>query len=519
MVVVFTIRNLYCETIMSYKLFINRIILLLQVYLFVVCFSTTNACAYQDTLEKIKSTGVLVWGFDAEGGAPYVFHDPKHPSKLIGFEVELVEAIAGELGVKVQHFQNAWDSILLSLLRGDFDIALNGIEITSDRELAVSFTRPYYAYAEQIVTRASETRINRFEDLRGMKVGTLYNTVAKQMLEELGEVQVNSYSGQVEPFKDLLLSRIDAVFVDLPVALYYAMPNPQLRMAGEPVGEGYYGIAVRKEDTALAEELNKIIEKLLRSGELKKIYKRWGVWNASQEKLFYSEGFLQKYAESPPTVSEKAPLAVTTFLPTLLKGALVTIGISILSMMLAVGLGLILAIMRLYGNTWLQRISTAYIEIYRGTPLLIQLYILYYGLPNIGITLSAFAAAILGLGMNYAAYESEIYRAGIQAIPKGQTEAALSLGMSRRLTLKRIILPQALRITIPPMTNDFIALFKDSSLVSVIAMVELTKSYSMLAAASMNFFQLGIITAFLYFGMSYPLSLFARRLEKKLKLP
>ena len=502
---------------MNRKHFIIRTISILQICFFMMYFSITDTFAYQDTLEKIKSSGVLTWGFDADGGAPYVFHDPKHPSKLIGFEVDIVEAIARELGVKVQNFQNEWDSILLSLQRGDFDIALNGIEITSDREQSVLFTRPYFVYAEQIVVRDSDNRIHRLDDLHGKKVGTLYNTVAKRMLEEMGDVAVSTYSGQVEPFKDLSLNRIDAVLVDLPIAFYYAAPNPQLRMVGEPVGEGYYGIAVRKEETALAEELNIIIEKILRSGELKKIYERWGVWNTSQEKLFLHEGLLQKYTESPPSISEKVPLRVTTFLPTLLKGALVTVGISILSMILAVVLGLILAIMRLYGNKWLQRVSTAYIEFYRGTPLLIQLYILYYGLPNIGITLSAFIAAILGLGMNYAAYESEIYRAGIQAIPKGQTEAALSLCMSGRLILRRIILPQAFRIAIPPMTNDFIALFKDSSLVSVIAMVELTKSYSMLAAASMNFFQLGIITALLYFGMSYPLSIYARRLERKLK--
>ena len=504
--------------IMNNKLFFTRIIFLLQICLSIIYFSSTNSFAYQNTLEKIKNTGVLTWGFDAEGGAPYVFHDPKHPSKLIGFEVELVEAIARELGVKVQHFQNAWDSILLSLQRGDFDVALNGIEVTADREQVIQFTRPYYAYTEQIVIRDSDNRINGIEDLHGKKVGTLYNTVARRMLEEMGNITISTYSGQVEPFMDLSLSRIDAVFVDSPIASYYAMPNPQLRLVGKPAGEGYYGIAVRKEDTALTEELNKIIEKLLRTGELKKIYGRWGLWNISQEKLFLHEEFLQKYTEYLPSVSEKTSSKVIKFLPTLLKGALVTVGISILSMMLAVGLGLILAIMKIYGNTWLRKISTAYIEIYRGTPLLIQLYILYYGLPSIGIALSAFVAAILGLGMNYAAYEAEIYRAGIQSIPKGQTEAALSLGMSSRLTLKRIILPQALRVAIPPMTNDFIALFKDSSLVSVIAVVELTKCYSILASASMDFFKLGVITALLYFGMSYPLSLYARKLEKKLRL-
>ena len=123
----------------------------------------------------------------------------------------------------------------------------------------------------------------------------------------------------------------------------------------------------------------------------------------------------------------------------------------------------------------------------------------------------------MGLAMNYAAYEAEIYRAGIEAIPRGQMEAALSLGMTRGLAVRRVILPQAARIALPPVTNDFIALFKDSSLVSVIAMVELTKTYSILSATTLRFFELGLITALLYFGMSYPLSVMARRLERKLK--
>jgi polar amino acid transport system substrate-binding protein len=186
-------------------------------------------------------------------------------------------------------------------------------------------------------------------------------------------------------------------------------------------------------------------------------------------------------------------------------------------MAFAVTLGIFITVLRLYGRPPFTTLAAGYVELYRGTPLLIQLYILYYGLPNIGISLSPFLAAIIGLGMNYAAYEAELYRAGISAISKGQMEAAVSLGMSRNLALRRIIFPQALRIALPGITNDFIALFKDSSLVSVIAMVELTKTYSIHAATSLRFFELGLITAALYFGMSYPLSIMARRLEARLK--
>jgi polar amino acid transport system substrate-binding protein len=186
-------------------------------------------------------------------------------------------------------------------------------------------------------------------------------------------------------------------------------------------------------------------------------------------------------------------------------------------MALAVTLGLFLALVRLYGRAPFTYLSIAYIEIYRGTPLLIQLFILYYGLPNIGISLSPWAVAFIGLGMNYAAYEAELYRGGILAIPKGQMEAALSLGMSRSLAIRRIILPQSLRIALPGITNDFIALLKDSSLVSIIAMVELTKTYNILSASTLRFWELGLITAVLYLGMSYPLSLLARRLENRLQ--
>jgi polar amino acid transport system substrate-binding protein len=155
------------------------------------------------------------------------------------------------------------------------------------------------------------------------------------------------------------------------------------------------------------------------------------------------------------------------------------------------------------------------VEVFRGTPVLLQLYVLYYGLAGV-LSLSAWSAAILGLGLNYAAYESEIYRAGLEAVPRGQTEAALSLGMSRGLALRRIVVPQALRVALPGMTNDFIALLKDSSLVSVITVVELTKRMTIAAVDLHGWLAPGALCAALYFAMSYPLARLARRLERRL---
>jgi len=155
------------------------------------------------------------------------------------------------------------------------------------------------------------------------------------------------------------------------------------------------------------------------------------------------------------------------------------------------------------------------VELFRGTPVLLQLYVLYYGLAPV-VRIGAIPAAIVGLGMNYAAYEAEVYRAGVTAVPSGQMEAALSLGMSVPLAMRRIVLPQAMRFALPNVTNDFIALLKDSSLVSVITVVELTKQMTITAVDLRGWLIPGLLCAALYFAMSYPLSRWAKRLEARL---
>jgi polar amino acid transport system substrate-binding protein len=204
------------------------------------------------------------------------------------------------------------------------------------------------------------------------------------------------------------------------------------------------------------------------------------------------------------------------YLPLLLRGAVTTVELSVLGMIVAVGFGLLVVLARLDGPAPVRWLAQAYVEVVRGTPLLIQLFLIYYGLPQIGVRLNAFLAGILGLGLNYAANEAENYRAGIQSIPIGQTEAALALGMSRAQILRRIILPQAFRVVIPPVTNDFISMFKDSSIVSVITMVELTKVYGELATSTYDYIGLGLMTAGIYFALSYPASIFANWLERRL---
>ncbi|MSP93154.1 MAG: transporter substrate-binding domain-containing protein [Myxococcales bacterium] len=200
----------------------------------------------------------------------------------------------------------------------------------------------------------------------------------------------------------------------------------------------------------------------------------------------------------------------------LTQSAGMTVVLAALSFPLAILLGMLVAVGRLYGPLWLRPILTIYVEFLRGTPVMLQLYFIFFFLPEIGIAVPAFWTGVLGLAINYSAYESEIYRAGLQAIPPGQMEAALSLGMSRATALRHIIVPQAFRIVIPPVVNDFIALFKDTSVCSVVTIVELTKRFSVLSMSTQATVELMVITAVLYLLMSYPMSVVARHIEKKL---
>ncbi len=200
----------------------------------------------------------------------------------------------------------------------------------------------------------------------------------------------------------------------------------------------------------------------------------------------------------------------------LLRGAVTTVELSVLAMALAVVVGLVLVLMRLYGIAPVRWGAKAYVEVVRGTPLLIQLFLIYYGLPEIGIRLNAFLAGNPGPGPELCGERGGELPGRHPVHPPGQTEAALALGMSRGQTLRHVVLPQALRVVIPPVTNDFIAMFKDSSIVSVITMVELTKVYGMLAMSTYDYIGLGLMTAGIYFALSYPASLYAAWLERRL---
>ncbi len=456
-----------------------------------------------DALARVRVRGTLRWGGDMQGGEPYVFQDPAH-GRLVGFEVELADALAERLGVRAEFAQNDWQTLLASLERGDFDIALNGLEVTPARAGRVAFTRPYYRFSELLVVR-KEGAARSLADLRGRRVGTLEGSLALDLLRAHPEVETVLYEGVEEPYLDLEQGRTDGVLLDNIIAARYGLPRPSLTAAGV-VGEGVYAIALRPQDQSLVTAVDEALGALRNDGTLRGILQRWNLWDERQRGL----------EDASPAFSDQRPLGLgLVHAPLFLRAAAITVLVSTLAMLLAVVGGLVLSVARRYGGPIVAAAAGVYIELLRGTPVLLQLYVLYYGLAPI-LPLDAFTAAVVGLGLNYAAYEAELYRAGLEAVPVGQTEAALALGMSRVVTFRRIVLPQALRVALPGMANDFIALLKDSSLVSVITVVELTKQMTITAVDVRGWLGPGLACAGLYLLLSLPLSRLARRLERRL---
>lgn len=488
---------------------------LLQVMLPAVLALSAGSCAGPEdtngTLAKIKKSGVLKWGADIQGGAPYIYENPDKPEEIKGFEVALADALAAELGVKAEFVQNDWSALVPSLERETFDIAMNGLEVTPARSGRVLFTRPYYVFASRLMARRdNHVAVKSLDDLKGKRVGTLTNSFTADQLLSHG-IEPVYYEGVEEPYQDLVSGRIDAVFHDDIIAGRYGEVKPELRVVTD-FDDGFYAIATRKDDLALREAVDEALEKVIQSGKLEEILRAEGIWNDRQIGLRAWSDDDQRRLLGDAHV---APSMRWHHIVTFIEAAGVTLLISVLAMALAIPLGLALAVARLYGGWVVSKLAEAYVELYRGTPVLLQLYVLYYGLAPI-IKFDALTAAVIGLGMNYAAYEAEVYRAGIQAVPRGQMEAALSLGMPTSLALRRVVLPQGFRLALPSVTNDFIALLKDSSLVSVITVVELTKRMTITAVDVRSWMIPGALCALLYFMMSYPLSLYARRLEARL---
>lgn len=449
------------------------------------------------------------------------------PTRLIGFEVELAELLAKRLGTTAKPVAGPWDKLLELLARGDFDIALNGIEVAAEKKRVALLSRPYFAAAEVLTIRRGDASAPRtLEALKGKRVGTLPGSLAERIAQRF-EADVRTYEGgQDEIYDDLKLGRTDAVLLDEVIARYYGELDDVFETVRGDFGVVEYSIAARLDDQPRIDELNRALDALIADGSLRLLYERWGLWTPATAKLLGDADATPRHPALEydrwkaavghlPPFWERVRTRYPAYLPLFAKGAGLTVLTSLAAMLLAIGLGVLLAVGRRFGPRLVRAVCVAYIEFFRGTPLLVQLTMIYFGLPELGLKLDPFFAGVLALGLNYAAAEAENYRAGLESVPRGQFEASQVLGLSTFQTLRFVVGPQAVRISIPPMTNDFIALLKDSSLVSIVTLTELTKTYTTLANSTRDHLGLGLLVALCYLLVGLPFARLARVVEAR----
>ena len=492
-----------------------------SIILFAIWLTTVTALASSPATPAGQEPE-LRYGTDT-ASAPFSFRDAKDVSKVIGLDVDVIEAVAKQMHYKPVLVDNKWDNLVPGLQRGIYDAAVDGIEVTGEHASVIGFSTPYFITDLQLVVLRENNTIKSLSDCRHKKVGTITQSQALRVLRDAGDIDIKIYEQEPSAYNDLITKRVDAVLLDTPIALYYAKHNPRLKFTGTGIGRVECGIALRKDSYELREKINQALQTIKTNGQLRAILEKWNLWNpqmadylSSHHPTLTAPTGYNEYVEKVSTTLSARISLYKHFIPMLLRATFITLEVSILAMLLAIALGFTLAIIRIYGPHWLALICTVYIEIIRGTPLLIQLFFIFYGLPYLGIKFPPLLAGILGLGLNYAAYEAENYRAGLLSVHHGQIEAAAALAMTRWQSLRYIVAPQAMRLVLPPVTNDFISLLKDSSLVSMITIVELTGAYSQLATTYYDYFGIGIIIAAIYLLIGLPFVRLARWTEKRL---
>lgn len=460
------------------------------------------------SLDEIRASGELIVGTDAT----YPPFESKVGDAYEGFDIDLLEAVAGRLGVRVRWVNASFDGIFPSLLLDRFDAVVSAITITPERQQTLAFSLPYYEAGQIIAVRKGDARIASEADLTGRTVGVQINTTAQILCEKLPGVTVRAYNTIDLAFLDLVNERIDAVVNDAPVTRYMiARTFSQLDVVGGLLSTESYGIAMRPDDASLVTAVDAALRELAASGEYARLHAKWFGVEAVPPALLAPPG---EAAAARATRSLFSFDVLVQSLPVLGQGALMTILLTLLAFAAGLPIGVAVALARLSPRAPLRAFGAVYVEVFRGIPLLVQIFFAYFVLPFVGIKLGELSTGVLALALNAGAYIAEIVRAGIESVDVGQTEVARSLGMTRRQAMRLVVLPQALRRIVPPLTNELIALLKDSSLVSIMGMTELTRSGQELASRLANPLTIWPAVAVFYLLMTLPLTRLAARLER-----
>lgn len=457
-----------------------------------------TAHAEQDqTWEKIKERGELRVGLSADYAPMEFEHTVNGKTEYAGVDIDLAKKIAKDNNLKLKIVNMSFDSLLGALKTGKIDIIISGMTSTPERKKQVDFSDSYMMTKNIMLVK--KDKVNEYKDIKDFnnkKVGAQKGTEQEKIAQtEIENASITSLSRLPDVILALKSGKVEGAVVEKPVAEAYLKQNPKLGISNVKFNEEEKDtvIAVPKDSPKLLSQINKTIKEVKDKGLIDKY-----MTNAANA-MNDDSGFISKYGSF------------------FLKGIKITILISLIGVALGSILGAFVALMKLSKIKIISWIASIYIEILRGTPMLVQVFIVFFGITAaLGLDISALVCGTIALVINSSAYIAEIIRAGINAVDKGQMEAARSLGLNYRQTMKSVIMPQAIKNILPALGNEFVTLIKESSIVSTIGVGEIMFNAQVVQGISFDPFTPLLAAAALYFVLTFVLTRIMNMIEGRL---
>ncbi|WP_339193705.1 ABC transporter permease subunit [Paenibacillus sp. FSL P4-0176] len=468
---------------------------------FVILLTTAVPVALASGNTDNSSSKKLVLGTSADF-APYEFHKVINgKDEIVGFDIEIAKEIAKDLGAELVIEDMGFDGLLPSLQSGRVDLVISGMTPTDERKKSIDFSDTYYKSKQVIMVRnVDKDKYPTMAELENAKIGVQKGSIQETIGQSIPGAKLTALDKISDIVLQLQTKRIDAAIVEDTVAVGYLDDIIGLAAAVPDEEQAEAAIGIRKGNTELLAAVNGTLERLKSEDKINQMVTDASLLMA--DKANKSQNIFQVFWE------------YKSFYAT---GVGYTLLLSALGVIFGVIIGLIICLFRLHDAAILRWIGTAYVEVIRGTPMLVQLMIIYYGFSlSFGINFTALQAGIITLSINSGAYLAEIFRAGIQGVDRGQLEAARSLGMGRGAAMRYIILPQAFKAVLPAIGNEFITIIKESSIISVIGMVDIMYQASVVKNITYQGLSPFLIAAAIYFVMTFILSKLLGRLERKL---
>ncbi|HEK7230490.1 TPA: ABC transporter permease subunit [Staphylococcus aureus] len=459
-----------------------------------------NPAAYAEQdqkWEKIKERGELRVGLSADYAPMEFEHTVNGKTEYAGVDIDLAKKIAKDNNLKLKIVNMSFDSLLGALKTGKIDIIISGMTSTPERKKQVDFSDSYMMTKNIMLVK--KDKVNDYKDIKDFnnkKVGAQKGTEQEKIAQtEIENASITSLSRLPDVILALKSGKVEGVVVEKPVAEAYLKQNPKLGISNVKFNEEEKDtvIAVPKDSPKLLSQINKTIKEVKDKGLIDKY-----MTNAANA-MNDDSGFISKYGSF------------------FLKGIKITILISLIGVALGSILGAFVALMKLSKIKIISWIASIYIEILRGTPMLVQVFIVFFGITAaLGLDISALVCGTIALVINSSAYIAEIIRAGINAVDKGQMEAARSLGLNYRQTMKSVIMPQAIKNILPALGNEFVTLIKESSIVSTIGFGEIMFNAQVVQGISFDPFTPLLVAAALYFVLTFVLTRIMNMIEGRL---